>query len=133
MSRIHGSLFFLTLGIFSALALTKLLAAAPAAITNPVQERITAAKGVVELVSKQYEVGAVPLDSVYLWSVRLLTSRKDAGQGKEALQEHLKRMVALDASVKAKVQAGMAAAADGLAAGYYRAEAEAWAKAKGSR
>jgi len=88
-----------------------------------VQARIAAAARAHALCAAQYKAGAVPADTVYLWSARWREAQGD----KKASTEHLKRMQTLAAEVKTRHAAGAAAAAVLAAAQYYVAEAEVWA------
>jgi hypothetical protein len=122
MARIAG--LALLLLAFSAPARADATAPAPLA-----KARMDAAEKVYTQVETGFSGGMTPLDTVYLWSVRWYESARAAGV-KTAAADHLKRMQALETKVKTFVSSGMARAADNLAAGYYRAEAEVWAAAK---
>ena len=98
------------------------------------QARADAAQRAFTQYELQYKSGITPLESVYVWSVRWLEAQGGRRGGVGPADDHLKRMQALEATVKAKVQAGIASGADTAAAAYYRAEAELWAiEARGNK
>jgi hypothetical protein len=95
------------------------------------QERVEAAKATFDAVKAAFGAGTAPLDSVYLWSLRWMSSQQEAGVAKTtALADHLTRMKDLETTVKARVQTGTLSRTDQLAARYYCAEAELWTTRK---
>ena len=69
--------------------------------------------------------GTTTPSQVYEWSVRWMRADLDARVA-NAVQAHVERMRALEASVRSRVAAGVLGSADGLACRYYVAEALAW-------
>jgi hypothetical protein len=111
-----------------ALALRSPSPAAPAGEARLAAARADAASAVFDAIKASSASGRDTTESVYTWSVRLLTAQLDAGaKPAAALADHLQRMKELEGAVKTRVESGMAARTDGLAAAYYRAEAEHWA------
>jgi hypothetical protein len=104
-------------------------ARADATAPNLPQARVTAAAEAYAAVEASFNAGTETADHVYLWSVRLLQSQRDAG-AKDATREHLRRMTKLEGTIRQLVAAGARPRLDLLAATYYHAEAEAWAAAK---
>jgi hypothetical protein len=93
---------------------------------SPAAARIAAAHAVYDTMLAAHAAGAVPLDDVYLWSVRWHQAQKEAGEG-EAGAAHRARMEALSRKVDEAVAAGVAPARDLAAMRYYVAEAKVWA------
>jgi hypothetical protein len=114
-----------------ALAIRAPAPAAPAGDTRLAAARADAASAVFEAVKASSAAGRDTTETVYTWSVRLLTSQLDAGaKPAAAIGDHLQRMKELEAAVKTKFESGIAAKSDTLATAYYRAEAEHWAARK---
>jgi hypothetical protein len=95
--------------------------------TRLAKSRLDAAAKVYPVVSAQYGAGTQTVESVYQWSERWYQADRAVNGNGQASQEHYKRMQALDALVKSRVQSGVASNADALAVAYFRAEAELWA------
>jgi hypothetical protein len=116
--------------------LALLLAFFPATVTTGAardlaRARSDAAKAAFDAFKAAHAAGTGALDPVYLWSLRWLAAEQEAGVAKtKALADHLARMTALAAAVKAKEQSGLAPRTDALAAAYYRLEAELWSSRK---
>jgi hypothetical protein len=92
-------------------------------------ERAALAKEGYELAVVAASAGSERVETVYEWSLRWLDAVRDTGEA-EALSAHLERMKTLETKAKALVQAGMASRLTGLAASYFRSEAEEWASGK---
>ena len=90
--------------------------------------RVDAAAKVLAIVEAQYKTGQSDVERVYVWSVRWCDAQRDAKGNlpQPIAQEHLKRMVALEALAQQRYAAGAAGVAEKAMAEYYRAEAEAW-------
>jgi hypothetical protein len=117
-----------------ALALGVTLIIAPARSGPSAQQSqalVAAAAKAYPVYEAQHKVGRVPAETVYVWSVRWLEAQGGKKAGAGPAGEHVKRMAALEATVKSQVQAGMASAADAAAAEFYRIEAEVWAQEAG--
>ena len=112
-----------------ALAIGVVVTLAPARSAGPraqlVQARADAAAKAFSAHEADYRAGRATLDSLYAWSVHWFEAQGGKGSAGPA-GEHLKRMQALEAQVKARYQAGATSAGDVAAAEYYRAEAELW-------
>jgi hypothetical protein len=116
--------------LVSALALLP-SAALAASAAELRQARVDAAARAHGLASAGLSQGATTAESVYQWSLRWLhAARAQAGDvaGKlAAARAHLERMRALEATVRGRVEAGLAPPLERHAAEYYRIEAELWA------
>lgn len=114
-------------GLFLRPSLWLCLAAVPASLAGDdvASARVDAAKSAYEAYQAQYSAGAAQVESVYVWSMRLYQSEVAAGRDEAARSGHRARMTALQAFVRERVAAGMAAATDGHAVNYYVAEAAA--------
>jgi hypothetical protein len=98
------------------------------------QERIDAASKAFTQYEAQYKSGRTAVETVYVWSARWYDAQGGRKAGAGPANDHLKRMQALEATVKTNQQAGMASGADAAAAAYYRAEADLWAvEARGGK
>lgn len=80
-----------------------------------------------------YKNGRGFLEPVYAWSVRWYEAQGGKKAGPGPAGEHLKRMAALEATVKAQFQGGLASTADVTAAEFYRVEAEVWLEEAGGK
>jgi len=78
----------------------------------------------------RWKAGAATADAVGQWSVRWLDAQRDLPLTGKALtaavDEHLKRMQALEAGVKQQFNAGTATSLDADSAAFFRAQAELW-------
>ena len=120
----------LVLGAATLLVFSVATLARGGAPKKPDNERVEAAKAMFNAVKAGFEAGTGTLDAVYLWSVRWLTAQQEPGTAARApaCVAHLTRMRALEATVGGRVRQGLATRTDSLAAAYYRAEAEHWAR-----
>jgi len=132
LTRSPRARLLLPIGAFLLVAAAFLPSAQPS--SRLAKSRLDAAAKVYPVVSAQYGAGTQTVDSVYQWSERWLQAERAVNGNGQASQEHYKRMMALEALVKSRVQAGAASNADALAVAYFRAEAELWAvEARGGR
>jgi hypothetical protein len=115
-------------GLVLAITLALLLAGARPATAGSAHPtaRAAAAGRVYAAALVSYAAGTLPLDTVYLWSVRWLEAERAAGTP-VAAAEHLRRMQELELRVRQRTAAGVAPALEKVAVEYYRLEAEAWA------
>lgn len=74
-----------------------------------------------------HKTGRATSEMVYAWSVRWFEAQGGAKGGAAPADRHLRRMQALEATVKGQGASGLASGADVAGAAYYRAEAELWA------
>ncbi len=90
--------------------------------------RIAAARRSFELARAANDAGTGDLEEVYAWSLRLLTSEREAAPARAvpAYTAHLQRMTALQSAVQARVAQGMAPPLAASACDYYVAEARVW-------
>lgn len=100
--------------------------------TEPLERRpvSAAAKGYADAEAR-WKAGAATAEAVGTWSVRWLEAQRAlplAGEAlTAALDDHLKRMQALEAGVAKQFNAGSASVLDVDSAAYFRAQAELWA------
>jgi hypothetical protein len=83
--------------------------------------KIQAAQQAFKIFEASYRSGSAPIESVYLWSKRWLDAER--GPNRQAAKNHLRRMQALDAEAKKRVESGQATQADSAACAFYLAEA----------
>jgi hypothetical protein len=83
---------------------------------DPHARRAAAAAAAYEEVFTQWTSGQVPLDDVYVWSVRWRDASRDPAA-------HSARMQQLSGRVEAQFAVGMASALDRQAMAYYLADA----------
>jgi hypothetical protein len=121
-----------------------LLTAGPAAFADAADTKAAAenARARAEAARRVYEGNLDPrppfgdvLEKLYRWSCRLLDAERDAAEDKKerqaAVENHYKRMRALEIRAKDWFRLGLIPAIQVPQAEYYRLEAEAWlAKAK---
>ena len=98
---------------------------APAAAgSSPEAAEVAAAAGEAFAAARvAYEAGVGELDAVYLWSRRWQEARSEVAEA-AAAEEHLARMVALEALVEGRYQQGLVRDMDRKAARFYRLQAE---------
>ena len=129
----------IAVAIAAALVVAALLArspspAAPAGDAKLAAARVEAAAAVLEQVKALSASGRDTTESVYTWSVRLLTAQLDAGaKPAAALGDHRQRMKELETAAKTRFDSGLAPKSELLATGYYQAEAELWGARKKMR
>jgi len=90
--------------------------------------RITAARRSFELARAANDAGSGTVEEVYVWSLRLLASEREAAPARAvpAYNAHLQRMTVLQASAQARVAQGMATPLAASSCDYYVAEARVW-------
>jgi hypothetical protein len=108
--------------------------AAPPTPAELAKDRAAVAEKAFRTALALHGASRIPLEDVYLWSVRWLDAAIDAAPraAKQALADHVQRMVDLEAAVQKMAKAGTASGLDTDAAYYYRIEAQLWS-ARGKR
>lgn len=93
-------------------------------------KRVNAAEKVYRAVVQEHTSGLLTLDDVYVWSSRWLDSELAIAKTKtakhNAFSSHYERMKALQKTVQAQVDTGMARVTSRLAADYFVSEAQDW-------
>ena len=98
------------------------------------KDRVAAAEKAFRSAAAAHGVGRITAEAVYAWSLRWLEAALDAAPraAKQALADHQKRMMDLEAVVQKMFATGTASGIDADGAAYYRIEAGLWA-ARGKR
>jgi hypothetical protein len=134
LSRSAGVVFAILLALSASIPAASAVAGGSAGERgDAAQERYEAAKAAFESAKANYNSGMGMIEDIHLWSARWATANRFFGTAgaTAGFRDHLKRMVDMEAVVKARVDAGTAAPWEKQAARYYCAEAEMWV-ARGS-
>lgn len=104
-------------------------------LTETRQAQVDAASRAYAGASAAYSTGTGGLEAVYAWSVRWLNAERAlftaAAERRAAAGRHLERMLRLTVEVTRRVATGLSPVAEGDAAAFYVAEAEAWVSEAG--
>lgn len=124
----------IVLALCASLAAPHAASEAAPTVAELAKDRVAAAERAFRTTSTAHRAGRAATEAVYAWSVRWLDAALEAAPkaAKQALADHAKRMVDLEAEVQKMAAAGIAGSLDADAAAYFRLEAELWA-ARGKR